>query len=59
MYVFVYMCVCNTVCLRECLRDHILAFHDADVLCPCNEGYDCKGSVTELEMRAVCQTIKK
>ena len=39
---------------RDCLRDHILAFRDADVLCPCNEEFDCKGTVTELEMRAVC-----
>ena len=39
---------------RECLRDHVLAFRDADVLCPCNEEFDCKGTVTELEMRAVC-----
>ena len=39
---------------RECLRDHILTFRDADVLCPCNQEFDCKGTVTELEMRAVC-----
>ena len=38
---------------RDCLRAHILNFRDADVLCPCNEGFNCKDSVTEQEMRAV------
>ena len=42
---------------RECLRGHILAFRDANVLCPCNEEFDCKGTVTEFEMRAVCVPV--
>ena len=39
---------------RDCLHDHIMASNDADVQCPCNEEFACGGSITELEMRAVC-----
>ena len=44
------------VYLRDCLREHILRCTDADVKCPCNVNDDvtCKGSITELEMKAVC-----
>jgi len=33
-----------------------MASNDADVQCPCNEAFACGGSITELEMKAVCST---
>ena len=27
---------------------------DANVQCPCNEEFECKGMITELEMKSVC-----
>ena len=46
---------------RDCLHDHIMIFHSADVLCPYNHyDFSCEELITEQEMQEVqtCIEIK-